>query len=144
MTDIDETTGLPTLPEGHFWEVQKSGDKVSLDINVRYYELVQKKKKFLWFYIHYGEKTERVPRITTIIWDHIQTKRDGVTAFDPSQKINRMADIRPGELTAEILFEAAVNLKKEWELRDAASSLFGQYPPNKLEGVNLGSQEGSS
>ena len=46
-TEIDETTGLPELPEGEFWRVTDGYD------NKYHYVQLRKKGKFLWFNVSY-------------------------------------------------------------------------------------------
>ncbi|GAA1412063.1 hypothetical protein AUR04nite_00110 [Glutamicibacter uratoxydans] len=112
---IDETTGLPELPEGHFWNVLEGHYNVGLEIR-------KHRKRF-------GSKV--------IISGVVRRIRDDGEEFYLSTAVDGVSD---EDFTPEAIFYSAKLLLNEWRKRDATilryeenKKLLGAYPPKKLE-----------
>ncbi|MEG2778200.1 MAG: hypothetical protein RR905_02810 [Aurantimicrobium sp.] len=114
---IDPATGLPELPEGHFWRVSQGDYCVRLEIR-------KHRKRF-------GTKLVIRGRVRSI-------RTEGEERY-----LSRaVGEISAEDFTPEAIFYSAHDVLAEWRTRDAAihryeknKALLGDYPPKKLEVV---------
>lgn len=112
---IDETTGLPELPEGHFWSV--CDDYTTICVEIR-----KRRKRF-------GSKR--------VIKGHVYRIIDGDDGKIFGHAIFALDD---RDLTPEAIQASAKRLLADWRKRDESilryeenKKLLGAYPPKKLE-----------
>ncbi|WP_346921917.1 hypothetical protein [Glutamicibacter creatinolyticus] len=114
----DPNTGLPELPEGHFWRL-KEGEYCTVRLSIR------KKRK------HFGSKS--------IISMRVYHNWDGKNMeYRSPALVEGLAD---ENLTPDAIRNTAEHLLEKWHTRDAGRlryennvKLMGDYPPKKLEG----------
>lgn len=140
MVDINLETGLPEIPEGHFWRVVDQDTHwgiypyVSVQMILPFTITRREKKKFLWFKYEGAEITERNESIIIDqgIWDpNVEAGDDTAIVFTDLEGVRRPA-LHRNELTPESILAAAQKGLNTYQKRLTAKSLMGDYPPKKL------------
>lgn len=118
-TSIDSTTGLPELPEGHFWRLL---DDINFGLKL---EIRKRRKRFGSKYI--------IDNRLYAYWDEFESGER-----DRPQLVNYVSD---KAFTPDAIRGTAEHLLGRWLERDAKilryeanKRLLGDYPPLTLEG----------
>lgn len=142
MTEIDEKTGLPKLPNGQFWVVAEKNNGyfgaryISVSIVQRMKVTRFKTIDFFLFTIP-SKKTyitfeDRV-LIEQIVWDpESEIGLKGVEMKVEGEDGNICLAMDPDKLTAEHLRRVAEHVIKLKDIKDEAVKLMGVYPPNSI------------
>lgn len=115
---MDELTGLPELPEDHYWKVSETDFSYP-------------------FHSTYDDRKER--KFSVGIWARFKVKsmvRKHWWSRLEEEWAEHTNPIRTGympELTAEAIREKAEQVLAQWEADKAKHALLGDYPPKKLE-----------
>lgn len=109
--EIDSNTGLPELPEGHFWRVS-TDDCGEVKIAIRKHRKLWWSKRIIGGYVRHGE-------------DHRHILSLSNEALTPAAIF----------ATAEDCLEAWRERDAKRVRYETNRKLLGSYPPKKLEGV---------
>lgn len=151
MTELDQTTGLPPLPEGHWWEVRKYETSMSLGWSVGTrqdgYQVCVVKKKTIPAKSTPGKRWWSADIVTpertsgevvfnkqiedpALIAKREDMKSDNfVYLSDTGKRHIEPADILKAALE---IMEQIEEAKAAKERRDASDALIGAYPPKAL------------
>lgn len=134
MTDL--TTGLPELPEGHWWEVRPDKKLKQMIDTLQIFDhgysvniVTNRISTTTWDRKHwwsFGYSTIKVPPYTEEV-DVESTyilKSDVFSAFDSTDL--------SATITPEAVLKAAKRCKETWDRRVTSYGLIGKYPPKKL------------
>lgn len=145
MTNIDETTGLPKLPEDHFWRIEEnriqimeSGEWTEWGApEPYYYEPDEKESREVIETVSIGVgRRVRIPngnppkeehRYLTHISKY--SKRYGKWGYKLSIG-EYLLDGNP--VTPDNILERCTEVLQEWEDEKKRKELYGDYPPKKL------------
>lgn len=143
MTTIDETTGLPELPEGQFWRVEKA-ERNHGGLFVEY-----RMPPFQLSIYRRFKQTRKVPKevrwLPGIVWGTRETETIEEQRMN-SQSIFIMESEAPPEntegprneprrndrLTADAILRTAHRIMEERAERERVRNLIGDYPPKSL------------
>lgn len=133
---IDLTTGLPELPEGHWWEIKSDkqiskiiGDFIQYDygysVNIMkmYTETTELRKKHWWSVRKTYEPITPYQREMNVEKTFV-LKHDVFSAFDSTDL--------SATITPEGVLKAAQRCKDTYDRRIGSYNLVGKYPPKKL------------
>ena len=126
MTDIDETTGLPKLPDGYRWRVEK-GNAFFIGRELSGYAPSEPDTVSVWA----EQQATRIDeRHRGLWWGVTRTER---TIWVRVQDVNPVKVENPEP--ADIV-KAALEFWGAVERRKRIASLLGVYPPSRLGGVS--------
>lgn len=152
MSELDQTTGLPSLPDGHWWEVRKyeaieygswgfsstneDGYQVCIVKNVTI--PASSKKGLRWWepdIVTPEKSVSRVVHSKQIIDPALDAKRSTVTinGLHSSSKVGKR-DIGPDDILKAALdvMDDIEELKVARDRRAKSDALIGAYPPKAL------------
>lgn len=149
MTGIDEKTGLPVLPEGHFWQFERNALLIKhLTPGTGWSEWVEGARETNWRHgngsYSVQERTRVIPGIGRWTKDRqIVENRWASRDFEREIFVKRFGEwecsfsgwycIEPDPMTPENLLERACETLAEWETEQANRSILGNYPPKRFE-----------
>lgn len=157
MTEIDQTTGLPTLPDGQRWRVAKDRRNYvpcyvvflerRVEKRVKETKLVRRR---LILKDVYETVFETVTEWTTVgsewlgdteVNENGEIVTEEVTTYSyysvgPPQTVRSVPKFTPAELSKEVILEAALKIVEDQRVvkakQDLENRLLGEYPPKSL------------
>lgn len=137
---ISNLTGLPELPENHFWRIWSTSEDIYgwhrfVESGV-YVEIVEftsyvssRKEWVVWpFYKRTIEMEGQQQQRLVSAAIRIPIAKGSIE--------RRNADLE--EVTEELILETAIEVYEKWSKKKAAASLLGDYPPKKIEAESKG------
>lgn len=129
--ELDPTTGLPQLPENHYWYVRRDGLYIEKR-TTRVYEWTEVTKgDYLWTMKHdakfYVFKRSGFFR-SRYFYKRTDTTTDSLV-FKAEYPLDRMAEVSP-----ENVLERATDVYLNWQAKMKRDNFYGMYPPKSLTG----------
>lgn len=129
MTNISTETGLPELPENHYWhvfEVPQTSDPKFNSFGGRIQISIFHSKKWV-------DSWRRERTLLDLILFRPGKEISVDRGFDQTEFVMMLPkEIRVTDLTPQLIRLNAQQALKDWETEKASRSLLGSYPPNKL------------
>ena len=145
MSEIDETTGLPKLPEGHFWRVEPNALLI-----------MQNREAGEWTGWAYGHGTTYRFDSSHDLETRDRSEKQGLRrVLVPEYRVRRAKGplalfakrfgtwkewgdgnrrfVENDPVTPANLLERALETLADWEATKAANALLGDYPPKRFE-----------
>ena len=146
IAEIDETTGLPVLPEGHFWRVERNALRIMRSEPASEWSgWASGSGSNYGEYSAWGvehrtrQEPRRWPRKPVTLIEY-RTRR---AARNVDVVVNRYGEwvwefrawrcVEPDPITAENLHERALETLVGWRFDQAVDALLGDYPPKRFE-----------
>lgn len=149
IAEIDESTGLPKLPEGYFWRVGESALSIMWRKPVGVWsewKPVTSTAAFLSTSYEVENRTReearRWPRKTVMVPEYrTRLSGDDVPVFvtrygewEPAYRGWQCVEADP--VTVENLHDRALETFTGWDAKKASDALLGDYPPKKFGGAS--------
>lgn len=125
--NIDESTGLPELPEDHFWRVNPS----AIDVYRRLPDTEFEKYQRYLSNDYFATKSERIEEIRKSFFG---LKRTMYVKYVNRSQYVYGASYGEDNVTRANLLERAINIRKEMLEYEENQKIMGEYPPKKFEG----------
>lgn len=129
MSNIDPLTGLPELPEGHFWRVSHPRNYGEF-----YWNEEEDKSRLRVFLVRTGTEIEESKEFqgknffTRMLTLWLRVNKVTYEEYDRVEKFRDCKGVHP-----QAILNAANVIMKEWLKEQETAKLVGVYPPKRLE-----------
>lgn len=150
MTTIDPATGLPELPEGHFWNIEENRISIHKTLpdtgwesrdhnygyNYSYDEEGARETREVVIPLEPGRrgiKRERTETQYRYVNRHIAVKTSRYGDWDYVGVSWGWSSTKPDPVTKENIVARCAKVLEDWNEETERQKLYGQYPPKRLE-----------
>lgn len=144
MITLDETTGLPQLPEGQFWRVRSANsDNPNLAVvMLMATQTVHGTVRKWWWNVPTTTVTEKwlesayvrewYKENGAVAWEENNVPADVPTNFDKTTRMDGLYSYYDVSVTKETILRTAIKILEKRAEQAEKTKFFGDYPPKSL------------